>query len=228
MRHLAGLSLVLALIAGPAAAQETTPICQAAAGGSGTDVMALLAGGASLTAACQYGYHPIHTAVAKNNVAALEALLGAGAKANDPHGYEGQTPIISVQSAAAVRLLIEHGAKVTARDRDGGTTLTHVVLNTPGFISEAEVAGIAQALLDHGFPVDTSDRSGSTALADASGRCQLPLVRVLLDHGAAPNLRSGGQTVLGNMRLNVYEDDPAKLAECRQVQALLLTHGAVK
>ena len=64
MRHLAGLSLVLALIAGPAAAQETTPICQAAAGGSGTDVMALLAGGASLTAACQYGYHPIHTAVA--------------------------------------------------------------------------------------------------------------------------------------------------------------------
>ncbi|WP_421932714.1 ankyrin repeat domain-containing protein [Phenylobacterium sp.] len=228
MRHLACLGLLLGLFAGPAAAQETTPICQAAAGGTGAEVKALLAGGASLTASCEYGYHPIHTAVSKNNLGALEALLAAGADANDPHGYQGQAPIVSVQSAAAARLLIARGAKVGARDKNGASTLSHVASNTPGLISEAEGAAIAQLLLDHGFPVDAQDRFGNTALADSGRFCQLPMVRVLLDHGASPNLRSAGETVLGRLHPEYYADDPSKQAACRQVQALLIAHGAVK
>lgn len=228
MRHLACFGLLLGLIAGPAAAQEITPICQAAAGGSGAEVTSLLGGGASLTASCQYGYHPIHTAVAKNNVAALEALLGAGADANDPHGYEGQTPIVSVQSVAAARLLIARGAKVGARDKSGASTLSHVVSNTPHYISEAEGAAIARLLLDHGFPVDAQDRFGKPALDSAGRDCQVPMVEVLLDRGASPNLRVHGETVLGRLDPDLYADDPPRQAACREVQALLIAHGAVR
>ncbi len=70
---------------------------------------------------------PIHAAVARGDLASLEALLQAGGDANLPQG-QGVTPLHSAAhagNAAAVDLLLAADADRTARDEQGRSAADH-------------------------------------------------------------------------------------------------------
>ena len=68
-------------------------------------------------------------------------------------------PSVSIQEAA--RALIQAGADVNSRGKDGATPLI-----TPAFLCRAE---IVRALLDHGADKNAKNNAGATALDSVAG-----------------------------------------------------------
>lgn len=106
---------------------------------------ALIAAGAdpSLRANNAQGVGPIHAAVARGDLASLEALLEAGGDPNLPQ-QQGVTPLHSAAhtgNAAAVELLLRHGAAPAARDEQGGSAADHA--REMGFAALAERLAMA-------------------------------------------------------------------------------------
>jgi len=84
-------------------------------------------------------------------------------------------------------LLIERGANVDSRDRDGWTPLI--------MASRYEKREVARLLLDHGADVDAQMRGHYTALFWASYNGDFEMVRLLLERGANADVRdANGQT----------------------------------
>jgi ankyrin repeat protein len=108
------------------------------------------------------------------------------------------------------RLLVTHGADVTAQD-DRGSTLLHVATRT-------DSADIARFLVEHGVNARICDNDGLTPLRLAVRAGRVDLVRFLIEHGvdaAAP-----------------YDDESTLLHEASRsgrvdVSRLLIEHGAV-
>lgn len=91
---------------------------------------------------------------------------------------------------ALVSRLIEDGASVAARDREGGTALTHA--------ARGGHAAVLELLLSHGAEIDRRMVDGATALFVAAKQNRLRPAEVLLEHGANPNIAGpGGVTPLG-------------------------------
>src|SRR5579863_2950813 len=74
------------------------------------------------------------------------------------------------------RILLEHGANVSAQETTGSTPLH--------FASRGGYAELACILLEHGADVKAHDNLGSTPLHFASSEGHTELVRILLEHGA--------------------------------------------
>ncbi len=83
------------------------------------------------------------------------------------------------------RALLDHGAAVNARDRDGMTPLAKA--------AQTAKVGVMQLLIERGANVDARAIDGSTPLYYAAEADRPKAVRLLLDHGADPNIpgRSG-------------------------------------
>lgn len=137
------------------------------------------------------------------------AQLGGGG------GYDGQQFVEAVRKGdndTALGLLKKNPSLVNARDGGGRTALVSAIENrerewtgellnsdadpnlansdgeTP-LIAAAKIGfnEAAQWLLSLGAKVDTPDRSGETPLIFAVQNHNLPLVKLLLDHGADPD-----------------------------------------
>jgi len=99
-------------------------------------------------------------AVQHGTTEVVDRLLAAGAEVNATSG--GTTPLASAIFACRldmVRLLVEHGAEVNTRDRDGVTPL-HLA-------AREGLLRTAQYLLDAGANVNARDNDGRTPLHDA-------------------------------------------------------------
>ncbi len=83
------------------------------------------------------------------------------------------------------KLLIERGADVDSRDRDGRTPLITA--------SECGQLEVARLLLDHGVDVNTRTRNYSTALHHTSYNGNFEMVRLLLEHGANVNIQDANR-----------------------------------
>ena len=83
---------------------------------------------------------------------------------------------ISWKPADIVRLLLEKGADVNAKDKYGETALISASLC--GF------TGTVRLLLDKGADVNAKTNDGHTALMYASSNMHADVVRLLKDHGA--------------------------------------------
>jgi ankyrin repeat protein len=84
----------------------------------------LLAGGADVKAANRYGVTPLFLACQNANPAIIERLLKAGADPNSV-STEGETALMTVARTGVVeaaKVLLEHGAKVDAREEWHGQT----------------------------------------------------------------------------------------------------------
>ena len=83
------------------------------------------------------------------------------------------------------RALLDHGAAINARDRDGMTPLAKA--------AQTAKVGVMQLLIERGANVDARAIDGSTPLYYAAEADRPKAVRLLLDHGADPNIpgRSG-------------------------------------
>eukprot|EP00752_Nemacystus_decipiens_P002960 g2750.t1 len=171
------------------------------------------------------GSTALHYAAQAGEVAAVEALLGAGA-AVDPRDGTGWTPLFAACAAcssSAVAALLRHGASANALDVEGRSPLylaAQLGLAEPAELllaagadigrrfgkSECSALDLAaleghvevvEAILAHGADVDASDRSGRTAAHRACFFDQHVALAVLVERGASVAAEDGaGRTPL--------------------------------
>ena len=185
------------------------------------------------------GITPLHDAVVRGDIAALEAVLQSGAPVNQPDAFY-RTPLYLAAEAGDVRaieLLVKAGARVNtggALITDGWVPLSgasfkgHVaaieaLLNAGAKITGAELQAAAlsghvpaiRALLKAGADVNAPyGYSEETPLHSASSAGQLTAIEALLQAGSANvNARDG----LGDTPLH----ETARMGEVAATQALL-------
>jgi ankyrin repeat protein len=86
------------------------------------------------------------------------------------------------------QLLLDHGANAKAENEDGETAL-HVV-SRGEYDSQDHGVGISRLLLEHGVDVHAHNKYHNTALSLAAFNGRLEITRLLLDHGANPNVET--------------------------------------
>jgi ankyrin repeat protein len=131
----------------------TTPLHWAVRADDLAKVNQLLAAGADVKAANRYGVTPLYLACQNANAAIIERLLKAGA---DPDAVttEGETALMTVARTGVVeaaRVLLDHGAKVDAREEWHGQTALMWAVNEqhPAMVKE---------LIAHGADVNAASK----------------------------------------------------------------------
>lgn len=170
---------------------EKTLLHLAAAGGHDGLIQVLLNLGLDVNSKNKYGQRPLHLAAHGGHEAAAKLLLSKGAILDARDIYD-ITPLHEAEmgdykALPVMRLLLERGAAVNARNKWGSTALEHAAGR--GF------GAAAQILLENGADVNATNAKGETPLHRAGGN--LEIVRLLLDHGALVNVKDGnGDTPL--------------------------------
>lgn len=173
---------------GPTArdARGNSPLMYAAALGSLESMRLLLDAGADANAANDFAATPLMWCA--GDAAKVRLLLSKDAKA-DARSKLGRTPLLIAAAydgtTEAARLLIEKGADVNARDKGGMSVLEQA--------ASSNNIELVRRLLAKGADVNIVDEGGYTALMDAAGNGDrnAALVKLLLEHGAAVNVKSG-------------------------------------
>jgi len=195
------------------AARQFIALC---ARGSAAEIETALRRGASPSARDERGVTPLAAALNSNaGLAALKVLLEHGAPLETRNGGHATPLMIAAQkrSAVVVDLLVEAGAKVGARDRQGRTALMYAA----AYNRDAAVVDI---LLRSGAQIDRGDRVGLSALMYALKQVMPSpaVVRLLLLAGADAGLR--GKDGWTPLKLAVAYNKTTEAAE------LLLGAGA--
>lgn len=120
----------------------------------------LLARGAKIDGLCKASFHDterllLSMAADADNIPWLKQLLAAGA---NPNAVDYQPPLFHASSPEAIRVLLAAGAKVDARDRDGGTVLHVYNHHTPELMT---------LLLEAGADPRVANKDGWTPLHTA-------------------------------------------------------------
>lgn len=159
-----------------------------------------------------YNLRPLMAALAGRHFRTADLLHHNGAEPN-VQGRRERTPLHSAAhngKLELIRKLIEYGADIDARDKDGYTPLR--------FASEGlKNPTVIRLLLDHGADVNTRAGDLSTPLHMASGWGLVEVARILLEHGAMVEVEDDrGRTPLMVARAEKQVD----------MIELLLEHGA--
>jgi ankyrin repeat protein len=163
------------------------------------DVLAfLLDHGANIHARYLYGKrtgatllnHLVSEYSEKDSLKAIQLLLARGADVNEQDDY-GRTPLMYAAADTGIetfRFLLDHGANVNIRDKDGPVLLQ--VLEGGNF-------DIVRLLLQHGADVHLSYEDGKTPLMQIAQMGDEEFARELLRRGADINARDKeGKTAL--------------------------------
>jgi ankyrin repeat protein len=122
-------------------------------------------------------FDKLYSAIRSNDLGQMKAVLDGGTRA-DAEGPDGITPLMVAAEAGSVeamKMLIERGVDVNARNTAGSTALMWSVTDVKK----------VRLLLDHGADVNVAARSGRTALIIASfANPSADVVRLLLAKGA--------------------------------------------
>jgi ankyrin repeat protein len=121
------------------------------------------------------GRTPLHLAVSRPDGVNLARLLLARGARVDVKDEMGMTPLLSADPAS-VKMLVDKGSDLTARDANGNSAL-HWIVYRKGY----EAANLMIAL---GTPVDSQNSTGKTPLHQAVELKDLQMVALLLKAGA--------------------------------------------
>jgi ankyrin repeat protein len=143
--------------------------------------------------------------------------------------FDDWTPLHLPGMAEVARVLLEYGANVGAKDKQGKTPL-HRAADGGDFHNRLEANAkyrkfdVARVLLERGASVDAEDNEGRTPLHAAAVHCNFKIVHLLLEHGANVDVVDSQ----GATPLLVAVEFPDREAESERVEVLrvLLEHGA--
>ncbi|KAK3390249.1 ankyrin repeat-containing domain protein [Podospora didyma] len=213
-----------------------TPLIQAAQNGYLDVVKLLVSNGADVNLPGPQG-GPLFFGAIAPSVEVCEFLIANGA---DVNGLDenGRTPLLLAAaqgSPEVVRVLLRHGALVTARSGRSGTVLHYATgRNTPNMLETIEAlldagadvnaidddgdtpliqcmingrADVAELLIRHGADLNVINKLGVTALTGCAGKGIMNVIEVLLKHGADVNLCSEARVTA--LHLAAAQDDPA-------------------
>ena len=141
----------------------------------------LIAAGANVNAATDYGVTALWLACTNGSPAMVNLLLNAGANANITLQRTGETALMACSrtgDAEAVKALLEHGANPNAKETWRGQTALM-------WAAEANHLEAARALVEHKADVHARSKSGFTPLLFAARTGNVELARMLLKAGAS-------------------------------------------
>jgi quinoprotein dehydrogenase-associated probable ABC transporter substrate-binding protein len=154
-------------------------------------IRALVAAGADLEESVDGGFGPLSLAIESGKFLAAKALIELGANVNAAAGTDRVTPIMVTASQLAV------GEAAKEIERRQGLRSTD----------------IATALVERGANVNAANVHGITPLMIAAARGNIPMLGLLLEAGANPNLKSeAGKTASDIARENLNEDAAKSIA----------------
>ena len=204
--------------------QFCSPLIAALSGGDIQNAEFLLRHGGNVDVRGTDGQTPLHWAIAHEDVHAVSFLLEHGADVNS-QSDNLWTPLhlaSSHQILEVVPILLEHGADIDSRTDKGEIPLSLVFKDD--YCSEDEVLPFVQFLLDHGTNVNAQDKDHKTPLLLAMKRLWHKIFRVLLEHGADPNVKDNH----GRISLHVlFDEEYDHIDEVNTLEFVrsLLEHG---
>lgn len=156
-----------------------TPLLHAAFRNHVPSIETLAKGGADLDKAAPSGATPLAIAIMEAKFFAANALMDAGAKLDEPVGAEKLTPLMMVATQP-----LKSGR--AARFNQGASSVD-----------------VARRLIEGGADVDARSTKGVTPLMIAATHNNPPLIGLLLQAGADPEVKTpGGQTALDIAKAN--------------------------
>jgi len=178
------------------------------------------------------GTTPLIAAVTRDSVPTIDVLLNHGAKLEEP-GPEGYRPLsmaIADSRYDAAKALIEHGANINAASGEDGLTPLMVAAAQTGPAEGARFLpgstrpiDIAKLLVEKGANVNAQAKNGMTPLMIAATHNSPPMIGLLMDAGANPELKNAlGQTATEVAKINGNEEAAQAikvLAATRQASA---------
>jgi ankyrin repeat protein len=206
----------------------STALMWAAYNGDADLVSALIAAGAEVSAANEFGTTALTEAAIIGNASIITALLDAGADP-DTRNPEGETPLMAVArtgNVAAARALLDAGADVNATERWGGQSavMWASAQAHPEMIAllaergaDLDARGVirqwARKIITEPRPKDMN-KGGFTPLLYAAREGCIECARVLIEHGADPDLADPERvTPLVMSILNMHFDFAAFMIE---------------
>ena len=195
-----------------------TPLMWAAAENNGVAIRVLVAAGADIRATSAGRFTALLFAVRGGHIDATRALLEAGADVNERMTDGMSTLVLALYNAhfELAEFLLENGADPNAAAQ-GWTALHQIAwsrrpnrgFNLPGAVSTGSLDSLelVKKLVARGADVDArmtkeprdgnrnmANRIGSTPFMMAAKTADVPLMRVLLECGADPKLKSADGT----------------------------------
>ena len=184
MAPVSGWLLALAAAVAVAGPQQDAQLLQAAAAQDPETALYALSAGADARAAEPDGTTALHYAAHHGDQRLVDALLRAKADPNARNEY-GSTPLAEAAvlgDAPLIQRLLRAGADAESPNSEGQTALMTV--------ARAGKLEAARVLLKAGAKVDAREKwGGQTALMWASAQGHPAMIKLLLAHGADPNLR---------------------------------------
>ena len=119
---------------------------------------------------------------ASNNV--LNCLIENGADVNVRSADSKCTPLMTaseVNDLTVIKFLLEHGADVHLKDKNGLTCLHYAVIDVPDGLIACDVL---KCLLENGADISALTNYNSTPLMLASRSCDVNVIKFFLNHGS--------------------------------------------
>ena len=188
--------------------------------------------GADANARDRRGARLLMHAAAFGSLDAMKLLLDAGADVNAKNSFDATALMWGAGDPAKVRLLVERGAEVSVRSKQGRTPLSLAATHSgnvgavrllleqgaaaDGVALLAAAASddmdIMRVLVEKGANVNSAERDGGTPLLYAAGSRNLAAVKLLLAKGANVNAANTDGGTVKNGKLALVKLTPLMMA----------------